>query len=144
MPSLKPIEEIGNHSYSHRHLSRLSPSTIKLEIEKTDSLIRSLEYQGPIPFRAPFGERFGLHAWILGFLHRKNWLYDIAPVPADYFRGDPEEIARNALKHVQNGSILLLHDGEGIRSEALEAAAILIPELLRRGYALVPVTELFD
>ncbi len=134
--------EIGNHSYSHQPLAWKSPHLIAREISRTDALIRSLGYQGKIPFRAPFGEWFGMHNLTLFWLGRENVLYDVPPEPPDYFRSNPQAMADSAQQRVKPGSIVLFHDGEGIRVESLEATARLIPALKRQGYTFVRVSEL--
>jgi len=134
--------EIGNHSWNHQSLIWKKPEQTQREIAATDAALRSLGYAGPIPFRAPLGSRWGLHLIALWRLGRPNVLYDVEPRPPDYHRRSPRAIAQSALERVQPGSILLLHDGEGIRSESLEAAAIILPELRQRGFCFQTVTEL--
>lgn len=134
--------EIGNHSYSHRHLAWSAWAEVGKEIEHTDRLIRSLGYEDPIPFRAPFGQRFGWLAWWLWAKGRRNFLYDVTPTPPDYFRSSPTAIAESSIRRAQGGSVLLLHDGEGIRIEALEAAARIVPALKAKGFVFTRLSEL--
>lgn len=134
--------EIGNHSFSHTALAFSSPRRTLWEIERTDALIRGLGYEGNVPFRSPYGERFGLHAWILLWLDRGNFLYDVPPIPPDYFRSDPQAMADSAVARAKNGSIFLFHDGEGIRVESLEATAQSVRRLKAAGYEFVRLTEL--
>ena len=42
------------------------------------------------------------------------------------------------------GSIIVLHDGGGDRSNTVKAVEILIPELLKRGYFIKKVSELIS
>jgi peptidoglycan/xylan/chitin deacetylase (PgdA/CDA1 family) len=134
--------EVGNHSFSHSAMAWARPVRTVDEITKTDALIRGLGYEAAIPFRAPFGERFGLHAWILLWMRRPNTLYDVAPVPPDYFRNDPQAMADSAVARAQNGSIVLFHDGEGIRVESLEATARVVRRLKANGFTFVRLSEL--
>lgn len=48
--------QVGNHTYSHQRMIFKSPSTIKEEIEKTDSLIREAGFKDEIDFRPPNGK----------------------------------------------------------------------------------------
>lgn len=141
---LEAGHELGNHSYWHRHLRWESPSRIETEIADTDRLIRSLNYQGPIPFRAPFGETFPGPWWASWCLHRPLYLFDVSPDPADYLRADPQNIARHMLDVTRPGSVLLFHDGEGIRTESVIALEDVLRGLRERGYRFVPVSELFS
>ncbi len=135
--------EVGNHSYSHERLGFGGPGRIRAEIADTDGLIRTLGYEGAIPFRAPFGQVTLWTHWILGKLGRTNFLYDTPTAPPDYFRPDPKPMLGHLLDGVRAGSVILLHDGEGIRTETTVVLEGLIPELLARGYVFKTVTELF-
>ncbi len=134
---------IGNHSYSHLSLALVTPWRIAEEFHRTDDLIRGLGYAGPIAIRAPFGQNWGGLPWFFVVGGRRQWLYDVAPEPADYLRADPAVIAASTVRRTQSGSVLLFHDGEGIRIESLEAAARAIGELKAAGFAFVPLAA-FD
>lgn len=134
---------IGNHSYSHAPLAWAMPWRTAEEFHRTDALIRELGYAGAIPRRAPFGQNWGWLPWFFLFRGERQWLYDVAPDPADYLRADPQSIADSSLHRARAGSVLLLHDGEGIRIESLEAAARLIPKLKARGFEFVSLSA-FD
>ncbi len=136
--------ELGNHSYSHSALAWKSPAAIFKEIADTDAAIRRHGYLRDIAFRAPFGQRIGVHAWVLAWLGRPNVLYSVAPYPTDYHRNAPEAIATSAIARAHPGAIFLLHDGEGIRIEALEAADRMIPRLKSEGYRFTTVSEVLS
>jgi peptidoglycan/xylan/chitin deacetylase (PgdA/CDA1 family) len=136
---LEEGHEIGNHTYWHRHARFAWPSELREEIARTDLLIRELGYTDEIPFRAPFGEHWGSPA----LLARPNILYDVPPEPADYHHGDPLKIAANAIDRARPGSVLLFHDGEGIRAESVIAVEETVRELVARGYRFVSLAELF-
>lgn len=135
--------EIGNHSHWHHHLRFSSIEKIQREIDETDELIRGLGYQNAIPFRAPFGESFPALTWALWWLKRDNYLYDVWPDPPDYQRADPQTIASRMLRRVRPGSVILMHDGEGIRTEAVVALEQVMQDLEKRGYRFTTVGELF-
>ena len=48
--------QIGNHTYSHQRMVFKSPSFIKVEIEKTDKLIRKTGYKGEKIFDLQMGK----------------------------------------------------------------------------------------
>jgi peptidoglycan/xylan/chitin deacetylase (PgdA/CDA1 family) len=135
--------EIGNHSHWHSHLRFATVAKIQREIDETDELIRGLGYQGAIPFRAPFGEAFPGPAWALWWMKRDHYLFDVWPVPPDYRRADPQAIANGILRRVRPGSVILMHDGEGIRTEAVVALENVLQDLEKRGYRFTTVGELF-
>lgn len=72
-----------------------------------------------------------------------------AEPPARYTAGDGDwarpgapAIARNILTQAQAGSIVLLHDGGGDRSQTVEALAAIMEGLLERGYEFTTVDAL--
>ncbi len=61
--------ELGNHSYSHTRMVFGSYDFMRSEIERTDALIRSVGYTGPIHFRSPYGKKLlllPLYLWRAG------------------------------------------------------------------------------
>ena len=59
----------------------------------------------------------------------------------DWKSQDPQQIVDLVLSQIQDGSIILMHD---IFSTSVDAAEILIPELISQGYELVTVHELAE
>lgn len=133
--------EVANHSYSHTALAWAWPWKSAMELRRTDTQLASLGVQTPL-FRSPFGSSWGILEWVLLLQGKSNVLYDVPPIPPDYLRGDPRAIAHSMVQRTRGGSVLLLHDGEGIRVESLEAAAHIIPLLKQKGFEFVTVSEL--
>lgn len=129
--------EVGNHTYSHPHLNALSPDAIREELERNGAMIAEITGKKPFLFRPPFGE-YGNKvietAKGLGY-QTIQWSidsHDWMDVTADY-------MVNRVLKAVGPGDIVLFHnDGK----HTAEAVDLLIPELSRRGFRLVPVSEL--
>ena len=53
----------------------------------------------------------------------------------------PDIIAEQAVRGARNGSIVLLHDGGGDRTQSATALPKMIEGLLDRGFRFVPVTR---
>ncbi|MBR1739976.1 MAG: polysaccharide deacetylase family protein [Ruminococcus sp.] len=129
--------EIANHSKSHQHMSSFDSETVAQEIAFTDSKIKDITGQETKYFRPPFIDVSETmfqtidKVFICG-LGSDDWDEN---VPA-------ETIAERVLAQAEDGAIILLHDGEdNLRTpKALET---IVPELLRRGYELKTVSELF-
>ncbi|MFW5785223.1 MAG: polysaccharide deacetylase family protein [Chitinispirillaceae bacterium] len=137
------IEEghgVGNHTWSHRDMILKSPSYVKREIEKCDSIIRSLGYRNEIHFRSPRGMKLIVLPWYLRKTEKVNVLFDVVPV--DWEEVSAEEMLRRVLINVKPGSIILLHDGGGDRSETVKLTEPLVDSLTERGYLFVTVDEL--
>jgi len=135
--------EIGNHSYWHRRMRWFPPGEIEKEVEDTDHLIRELGYEGPIPFRPPYGQVFFGPLLASLSMHRPLYLFDVTPDPADYLRADPAAIAEHMVSAARPGSVLLFHDGEGIRTESVIALEDVLHGLSAKGYRFVAVSDLF-
>ncbi|MFP4015098.1 MAG: polysaccharide deacetylase family protein [Chitinispirillaceae bacterium] len=137
------IEEghgVGNHTWSHRDMILKTPSFVKKEIEKCDSIIRSLGYRNEIHFRSPRGMKLIVLPWYLRKTEKVNVLFDVVPV--DWEEVPAEEMLRRVLINVKPGSIILLHDGGGDRSETVKLTEPLVDSLTERGYLFVTVDEL--
>jgi peptidoglycan/xylan/chitin deacetylase (PgdA/CDA1 family) len=132
--------EIGNHTWHHKDLIFRSPFYIRSEIEKTDSLIRSIGYTNVIYFRAPKGRKLVTLPFILSETHRVHILFDV--VPMDWEETRVQVMLKNVCGHVHPGAIILLHDGGGDRSATVKLTETLIDSLTLRGYKFVTITQL--
>jgi peptidoglycan/xylan/chitin deacetylase (PgdA/CDA1 family) len=131
---------VGNHSYSHPNLDLQLEARVGDELDRTsDAIFKATGVRSRL-FRPPFGDEDGLvlhEARALGYVS-VEWSVS----SKDWTRPGADRIVANVLAHVHDGAIILMHDGGGDRSETIEAVARLIPELRRRGYALITVPEL--
>ena len=59
----------------------------------------------------------------------------------DWKSRNKDSIVKEVLDHVQDGSIVLMHD---LYSTTADAVEYLVPELIKQGYELVTVSELFE
>ena len=129
--------EIGNHSWTHPHMSTLSKSQIETEIMLTHDLIKNLTGQSSTVFRPPFGEYNNLlieTAAELGY-YTIQWSVDSLDwkdVTADY-------IYQRIMGSVEPGAIILMHNNGRYTAEVIKR---IIPELQAQGYELVPVSQL--
>ena len=132
--------EIGNHTYSHRHVSKMDEETLKNELGLCEDALRELcEYRTHL-FRPPEGavtpcvERCteeGDYSLILWSLDTRDWE-----------NKSSQRIIDAVLDNIQPGDIILMHDYIGVKSKTPEALEVLLPELLRRGYEPVTVSDL--
>jgi peptidoglycan-N-acetylglucosamine deacetylase len=131
--------ELGNHSYTHRALVARVPSTIRYEVEATDSLIRQAGSAGPIHFRPPYGKRLiGLPLY-LSRTGRTTVLWNLEP---DSWYRTADEMVAHVLEHVGAGSIILLHVELASRTEERAALPRIIEGIRALGYEFVTVSEL--
>jgi peptidoglycan/xylan/chitin deacetylase (PgdA/CDA1 family) len=126
--------EIGNHSLHHE----MDPSSGSLH--ETNRLIRRATGFRPCDFRPPDGAvNSGLisraHA---GHMVTVNWEVD----PRDWANPGASAIASNVIQNARNGSIVVMHDGGGNRSETVAALPAILSHFRHRGYKFVTVAEL--
>jgi peptidoglycan-N-acetylglucosamine deacetylase len=132
--------ELGNHSFTHPHMLRLSEDGMRKELDRTQNIISKLTGQTPFLFRAPYGE----YNDTLVNLARKSVL---ATVQFDVESGDPDTTftAQRLIKWVsertRSGSIVIMHiNNRGWHtSQALPA---IIQFLRNKGFTLVKVSDL--
>ena len=137
--------ELGNHSYSHGRLVLRSPTFVRSEVLRTDSLIRSAGYDGAkIHFRPPYGKKLVVLPWVLSRLGTRTVLWDIEPESYGAVARDAVRIQEHVLERVSPGSIILLHPFFESRRPTIRALPALIEELQDRGYRFVTVSDLLE
>lgn len=126
--------QIGNHSYSHKDLTRLSCKEIQAQINDTDKKIKNVIGKTPSLVRTPGGST---NAEVQNTVGKPIILWSIDTL--DWKTRDRDKTVKAVLDNVKDGDIVLMHD---IHEPSKEAALILIKELNQRGYQLVTVSEL--
>ncbi|TYP73323.1 polysaccharide deacetylase family protein [Paenibacillus methanolicus] len=134
--------EIGNHSYSHDRMMFKSPSFVKEEIEQTDAIIRSYGYEGPIPFRPPYGKKLLVLPYYLHEHDRQTILWDVEPDSIGEIAGDAQRMVDHTVEHAKPGSIILLHVMYESRTPSMQAVKGIIDGLRSKGYGFKTVSEL--
>ena len=130
---------IGDHTWNHADVSR-GGAFASGEIGSTASAIERATGFRPCLFRAPYG---AVSSSLIGVAHGLGFTtiqWDVDP--QDWARPGSGAIAARILSHVTNGSIVLMHDGGGPRSQTLAALPGIIDTLKARGYSFETVTEL--
>lgn len=126
--------EIGNHTYSHKYLTRLNTNEVLEEINSTSILFNEITGDNIKLLRAPYGSvnssvrnlsPFPIISWNID---TKDWLYK-----------DPDKSIPIILEHVSDGDIILMHD---VHEPTIELVKKIVPDLKGRGYELVTVSEL--
>lgn len=127
--------EIGNHSYRHADLGKMTLENIQADLAAADALFTQVLGQAPTLLRPPYGSinqalKTGSDRTLV------TWSIDTE----DWLSRNTDKI----VSHVQNygdldGQVILLHS---IYDTTVEATRILVPWLLEQGYQLVTVSEL--
>ena len=127
--------EIGNHTYSHRLLTRLKKEEIKEEFEKTNKLVFEIISKYPSLTRPSYGST---SSTIRSVIETPIIIWDIDTLDWKYHNS--KRIYNKVIDKVRDGDIILMHDIYSATSNSLE---MIIPKLLDEGYQLVTVSELF-
>lgn len=130
--------EIGNHTHTHRLLSKLGDSEVRNELTRCrDAVSRAAGYQMRT-MRPPYG---GLLQRQREFIHAEFgyptilWSVD----PLDWKRPGPSVVTSRILSATKPGGIVLAHD---LHAPTVDAMPATLDGLLRRGFMFVTVSQL--
>jgi peptidoglycan-N-acetylglucosamine deacetylase len=126
--------ELADHTMDHVELPGYS------QIAGAAARIRAYTHFQPCLFRPPGGAVNGEVVATAGSLGMRTVNWDVDP--RDWSLPGTGAIYANIVGHVRPGSIVLMHDGGGPRSETLAALPQIIDTLRGRGYRFATVTEL--
>jgi peptidoglycan/xylan/chitin deacetylase (PgdA/CDA1 family) len=130
--------EIGNHSYTHRLLSKLGDSELRQEMIRCHEAVGRAAGVRMRTMRPPYG----------GLLQRQRELVHAefgyptilwAVDPLDWKRPGPSVVTSRILSGTNAGSIVLAHD---LHAQTVDAMPATIDGLLRRGFKFVTVSQL--
>jgi len=130
--------EIGNHSWTHPQLSKLSDQRVSFEITKTQDAIKDASGFTPTLLRPPYGaitprqrewieNQFGLSVIL--------WSVD----PFDWKRPGASVITQRILTQARPGAIILSHD---IHKQTVDAMPATLDGLIRKGFKFLTVSQL--
>lgn len=133
---VKEGNEIGNHTYNHKELTKLSNDELVEQIRKTQDIVLNstgIELKLMRPTYGSYNDNLKAKIKMPLIL----WSVD----PEDWKSRDSQKVTDHILAKVKDGDIVLMHD---IYLSTAEAVKVLVPELINRGYQLVTVSELFE
>lgn len=134
--------EIANHTYTHP--STKSPSKIMEEINQTNDTVFSITGFSPKLFRPVEGiytdeivnevvkNGYKIVMW--------SWHQDTE----DWKDPGVDKIVNKVLDGLKNGDVVLFHDGGGNRQQTVKALEKILPELKKRGYKFITITEMIN
>ncbi len=130
--------EIGNHSWSHPNLGKMSDDGVRRELQKTEDAIVAAIGKKPTLMRPPYGSITARQKkWIHEEFGYRIILWDVDPL--DWKRPGPSVVTARILKETRAGSIVLSHD---IHPPTIEAMPATFDQLMKKGFKSVTVTEL--
>jgi peptidoglycan/xylan/chitin deacetylase (PgdA/CDA1 family) len=139
---------IGNHTFDHSDLTRLTPPAVRREIQMASAAIVRITGQPPATlFRFPYGSSSPSTlrtANRLGYT-AVGWTVDTLGWEGTTLGQSTASVVSHALAHLQPGAIILMHvgsnpnDGSTLDADALPT---LIEDIRMRGYTFVTVPQL--
>lgn len=128
--------EIGNHTYEHKCLTRISETEVRRQISRTNKNVKKVTGQTPVIMRPTGGATNpNVKQWV--GMPSIIWSIDTL----DWKTRNAGNTKKAVLDHVKDGDIVLMHD---LYSATASASETIIPELVKRGYQLVTVSELAE
>jgi len=136
---------IGNHTYSHRHLSRLGRKSITQQIELCEDAFKKILRLSPKFFRAPYGKYNDTAKRVIR--QQGYQLIGWGPAADDYKNPSPDTIVNRIVSKTKDGSIILLHDGANCRhGESRRNTVKALPEIIKtlkeKGFRFVRLDKL--
>lgn len=130
--------EIGNHSWSHPNLAKISEEAVRSQLRRTDDAIKSAAGMRPTLLRPPYGSITAREKhWIHDEFGYQVILWDVDP--NDWKRPGPAVVRTRILNETRPGSIVLSHD---IHPGTIEAMPSTFDALEAKGFKFVTVSEL--
>lgn len=125
---------IGNHTYHHVDITKLSDEEAAWEINETDKVVSGITGEHIRYVRPPFGvwqKDLELEMEVLPVM----WTVD----PLDWTTENVDEIVNKVVTETEEGDIILLHD---CYASSVEAALRIVDILTKSGYEFVTVDEM--
>ena len=125
---------IGNHTYHHVELTKVSENEARLELADTSAVIVRITGKDPEYMRPPFGawqRKLEREIQMLPVL----WTID----PLDWTTENQDEIVNKVVTEAEENDIILLHD---CYKSSIEAGLRIVDILQEEGFVFVTVDEL--
>ena len=132
--------EIGNHTYSHKDLHKLTPEEVAAEINTSKAAIESAGGKTVTVFRPPYGNTSAV-VETTAAMPVILWSVDTLDWKSRDANSVFNEVKKIHDKGSLNGRVILMHS---IYDSTAQATEMIVPWLLQNGYQLVTVSELIQ
>ncbi|MFI8890020.1 polysaccharide deacetylase family protein [Streptomyces paradoxus] len=126
--------EIGNHSWNHPDLTRLTPAAVRSQLDRTSAAVKAATGRAPTLFRPPYG---AIDATVRAATTLSPVLWDVDT--EDWKYRDEAKVARTVIDKAGRNDVVLLHD---IHPTSVAAVPEILRTLTARGYHFVTVSHL--
>ena len=128
--------QVGNHTYSHPHLSTLTNAEIEKEVQDGVEVLSQYTGLGPRFYLRPPYASYTTHVANVGAvpimwcsMDTEDWLID-----------DADKLLAEVMDNVKDGDVLIMHDTVESTADALDR---ILTALECEGYTMVTVEDLF-
>lgn len=132
--AIKNGNEIGNHSYNHKWLTKVNNEELHDQINKTQDIIYETLNYTPTNFRPTYGS---INNNMRNNIDLNIVLWNVDTMDWKYKSVD--KIVSRATKNTKDLNIILMHD---TRKRTVDAVKKIIPILKEQGFSFVTVSEL--
>ncbi|MFT4106156.1 MAG: polysaccharide deacetylase family protein [Lacrimispora sp.] len=126
--------EIGNHTYDHKYITRLSGEQIESQVNRCSDAVQTATGVRPTLFRPPGGY---ISSASLAHVQAPAIMWSIDTL--DWKTRNAQKTVNAVMSKVRDGDIVLMHE---LYSQSGAAALEIIPRLVDAGYQLVTVSEM--
>jgi len=130
--------EVGNHSYTHPDMSKISSSKIHEEIVKTNDVIEATTGEKVTLLAPPSGYFSNEVIKVADTLHMNTVIWSVDTI--DWQKPTPEVLLSRVLGKIHNGALILMHPTEST-TKSLER---LIIEIEKKGLKIDTVSEMLS
>ena len=131
--------ETDSHTWAHTYLTGMSEGEILQSLNQTRDAIVAAGGNAPKGVRPPGGKINDASKAVLAKAGMPSIIWSVDT--RDWKTRNAQHTIDTVLRQVQDGDIILMHD---LYEQSVIAAETLIPELTRRGYQLVTVSEMAE
>ncbi|PLS06563.1 polysaccharide deacetylase family protein [Neobacillus cucumis] len=130
--------EVGNHSYSHPDMSKLTAAKTREQIIKTNEIIEAATGEKCVWFAPPSGSYRDETVKIANELNMKTVMWTVDTV--DWRKPSPEVLINRVISKIDKGSMVLMHPTEST-AKSLDRLITLIE---KKNLQIGTVSELMD
>lgn len=129
-----------NHSFTHPHLTALTPEQITRELRDTSQRIADITGNHPRFFRPPYGS---IDLNVVNSVNEAGFTTVLWSLDSlDWAIKEKNAIIDNVITHVRNGDIILMHSSRS-NCATVEALGEIIQKLREMGYRFLTLDEMF-
>lgn len=132
----KEGHDIGIHTWDHLDMKKLTDAQLQDQINRTNQAIVNATGRKSYLIRPPYGS-YNQSSVAVANMPFIMWNVD----PLDWKNKDANTVYNSVMSNAKPGSIVLSHS---IYSSTLEAYKRIIPDLIKQGYTLVTISDMYN